>query len=81
VSIPQEVSRILQLGPKFCFDSKKIPTDSMVMEIEHVINNSGATEKKKDEVRHRVALQLKNIRTKSGNKRTIRSKNRYRDNG
>jgi hypothetical protein len=69
VTIPTEVNKILQLGPKFSHRPSKIPFEKIVTDVEYVIHQTRTADEVKTEVRQRIALLLNKIKS-SGLKKT-----------
>lgn len=67
ISPPQEVCKILQLGPKFCLPTtnKKIPVNEIISSVEHVLEKLPFTER--NHIRTPLCNILYNISTKPDN--------------
>jgi len=60
-TVPDEIHKILQLGPKFCFQVQKVPVERMITAIEYTISGSNADSGKKEEIDLSIAQHLKDI--------------------
>ena len=73
--IPENVKRILQLGPTFAVKSHKIPLKQIVTDVEYVLRNSCVSLSKKGEVRHKFLDILKKLKSCPAVDRNIYEKN------
>jgi len=63
VPIPDNVNRILQLGPNFAVKTRKIPTEEVITSAEFIMCRARFNETKKGQVRHKLIDNLKSIRS------------------
>ena len=63
-TIPDNVKRILQLGPKFVLKTKKTPLKDIVANAEYILRRSKIPEDKKGEARLNIISHLKTGRKK-----------------